>query len=244
MIAPPPCILFDLDDTILDFSAAGDACWETLCAEYAPRLGDLSPAELLDGLNAVRGWYWSDPERHRLGRLAIQAARREIVRLAFARLGLDPALGHVADELADAFTFRREELVKPFPGAVETLGTLRESEARLALITNGEARFQRAKIERFGLAPYFDPILIESEFGVGKPDPRPFLHALACLGAAPQEAWMVGDDLEYDIRPAQALGMGTVWVDRLGRGLPGECGLTPTRIIRRIAELIEDRERG
>jgi putative hydrolase of the HAD superfamily len=144
----------------------------------------------------------------------------------------------VADELADAFTQQREELVRPFPGAVETLRALRERGARMALITNGTAQFQRRKIERFGLKPYFELILIEGEFGAGKPDPRPFLHALRCLGAAPSQAWMIGDDLEYDIRPARALGMGAVWVDYAGKGLPQECQVRPEWIVKRIADLL------
>jgi putative hydrolase of the HAD superfamily len=232
----PPFLLFDLDDTILNFSAAGDACWETLCAEYAPRLGDLRPADLLAGINTARRWYWSDPERHRQGRMDMQGARRLIVRLAFDALGLGAA--GICEELADAFTLQREGLVQPFPGAVETLQRLQRQGVRMALITNGDARFQRAKIERFGLEAYFDPILIESEFGVGKPDPRPFLHALDCLGANPGETWMVGDDLEYDMRPAQALGVGTAWIDFTGRGLPAGCPVHPTLILNSIAELL------
>ena len=42
----------------------------------------------------------------------------------------------------------------------------------LAMITNGASATQRAKIERFHLAPYFDHILIEGELGFGKPEPR------------------------------------------------------------------------
>ncbi len=232
----PPFLLFDLDDTLLDFTSTGDRCWETLCAAFAPRLGLLPAADLLAAINQVRGWYWSDPERHRQGRLGMQDARRRIVRLSFETLGLEAP--EIADELADAFTQQREELVLPFPGAVETLQSLRERGVRMGLITNGTAHFQRRKIQRFGMAPFFELIQIESEFGVGKPEPAAFLHALRCLDAAPGQAWMVGDDLEYDIRPAQALGMGTVWVDRAGKGLPPECRIQPAWIVKRIAELV------
>jgi putative hydrolase of the HAD superfamily len=232
----PPFLLFDLDDTILSFSAAGDACWETLCTEYAPRLGDLRPEDLLAEINSVRRWYWSDLERHRQGRMDMQGARRQIVRLVFDQLHLEDTA--LSDELADAFTRQREALVQPFPGAVETLQALQGRGIRMALITNGDARFQRAKIERFGLEPYFNPILIESEFGVGKPDPRPFRQALACLGAGPEQAWMVGDDFEYDLRPAQALGIGTVWVDHTGHGLPPETAPAPDHTVRGLMELL------
>jgi FMN phosphatase YigB (HAD superfamily) len=44
---------------------------------------------------------------------------------------------------------------------------------------------------------------------LAKPDPAFFRHALAALGAAPEEAWMIGDDEAHDLAPARALGMGT-----------------------------------
>jgi putative hydrolase of the HAD superfamily len=192
---------------------------------------------LLAAIDRARGWYWSDPQRHRQGRMNMQSARRAIVRLAFEKLGLEKT--EIADELADAFTQQREELVRPFPGAVETLQALRERGVRMGLITNGMAQFQRRKIERFGLAPFFELIQIESEFGEGKPEPGAFLHALRCLDAVPGQAWMVGDDLEYDIRPSQALGMGTVWVDHSGKGLPQGCTIQPAWIVKQIAELVD-----
>jgi HAD superfamily hydrolase (TIGR01458 family) len=64
---------------------------------------------------------------------------------------------------------------------------------------------------------------------VGKPSPEIFAAACARLGADPQEAMMVGDDLESDLRPAAGLGMATCLV-RTGKGEtftpePGEVGL-------------------
>ncbi len=232
----PPFLLFDLDDTILDYTSTGDHCWESLCDTFAPRLGKLPATDLLETINQTRGWYWSEPERHRQGRMNMKEARRYIVRLAFEKLGLEAS--EIADELADAFTQQREELVRPFPGAVETLQTLRERGARMALITNGMAQFQHRKIERFGLEPFFELILIESEFGAGKPDPRVFQHALRGFNAVPGQAWMIGDALEYDIRPALALGMGTVWVDYAGKGLPPGFPALPAWIVKRIAEMV------
>ena len=53
---------------------------------------------------------------------------------------------------------------------------------------------QRGKIQRFGLEPCFDYILIEEEFGVGKPDERVYLHAIGQLDTHPSKSWMVGDN--------------------------------------------------
>ena len=49
---------------------------------------------------------------------------------------------------------------------------------KLALVTNGAAGTQRAKVERFALSDRFDHIQIEGEHGFGKPDERAYLHAM------------------------------------------------------------------
>ena len=44
------------------------------------RHGDRSiPSRVYDAIERVREWYWADPERHRVGRLDLAAARREVV---------------------------------------------------------------------------------------------------------------------------------------------------------------------
>ena len=53
----------------------------------------------------------------------------------------------------------------------------------MALLTNGSAAIQRRRIEKHALATYFDYILIEGEFGIGKPDRRVYLHANSHLDA-------------------------------------------------------------
>ncbi len=48
--------------------------------------------------------------------------------------------------------------------------------------------------------------------GVRKPDPMIFSLALARLGVAPNDAWVVGDSYERDIVPAKTLGCSTIWL--------------------------------
>jgi putative hydrolase of the HAD superfamily len=115
---------------------------------------------------------------------------------------------------------------------------LRARGVKLALITNGEGREQRRKIERFELAPLFDCVIVEGEFGKGKPEPEVYHHALAMLGAAPHEAWMVGDNLEWEVAVPKQLGIYTVWVDFAATGLPANAPAQPDRIIHNLAELV------
>ncbi|HUI27661.1 MAG TPA: HAD family hydrolase [Candidatus Kryptonia bacterium] len=232
----PGVVLLDLDDTIVRFSAAGDECWDVLCSQFAPRLGVRTP-DLRAAVDRSAQAYWSDAERHRVGRLDLRATRRVIVRTALGDLGV--ADDEIAQELADRFTVEREERVRPFPGAVETLRHLRDHGQRLGLLTNGSSEFQRRKIERFDLGRFFDVILIEGDLGFGKPDHRVFQRALDELGAAPADAWMIGDNLEWDIEPAQQLGILDVWVDHAGSGLPLTSSIAPTHTITGLAALAD-----
>ena len=212
----PKALLLDLDETILDAYGNPDAAWLPLCSEFAERLGSVTAEALHAAVIESREWVWSDAERARLARHDLAETRRRVVRGAFARLNLTDTA--VANSMADRFTAAREEAIKPFPGAIEALGKLREAGVRLALLTNGEARRQRDKIARFGLEPFFDHIQIEEEFGVGKPDVRAFRNALSVLGVEAEEAWMVGDSLEWDIEgPRGRASMPSGWT-RAGTG--------------------------
>jgi putative hydrolase of the HAD superfamily len=119
------------------------------------------------------------------------------------------------------------------------LQKLREDAFPLALISNGNATYQREKIKRYQLAPFFDAILIEEEFGVAKPDPRIFLAALDQLHLSAQETWMVGDNLALDIAASQHLGISAIWCDYSRHGLPEGSSIHPDQIIHALPELYE-----
>ena len=75
--------------------------------------------------------------------------------------------------------------------------------------------------------------------GVGKPDEIVYRYALSKLRAKAEEAWMVGDNLEWDVAAPQRLGLRGVWVDGPGQGLPSAADVVPHRIIRTFPELLE-----
>lgn len=159
------------------------------------------------------------------------------MRLTLESLGCaEPALCH---EVADAFSEHRDRAMACFPGAVDALEELRARGIPLGLVTNGAGSTQRAKIERFDLARHFDHILIEGEFGRGKPEPEVFLHLMACFGTTPTTTWVVGDNLEWEVVAPQKLGMHAIWCDAHGQGLPADCTVVPDRIVRGLGELLE-----
>jgi putative hydrolase of the HAD superfamily len=233
----PTSIFFDLDDTIISYDAGAAPLWQAVCEAYCRETGALDVQRVFEAVIRVSKWYWSDKERHRLGRLNLAAARRQIVTSAFRELGNNDFDG--ASQIADAFSARRNESIMIFPGAAETLHALRQQGIRLALLTNGAAQEQNAKIDRFHLRPYFETILVEGEVGFGKPEAQIYQLALARLQVSPEVVWMVGDNLEWDVAGPQALGIYGIWHDWRKKGLPENCNVTPDRIIHQISELQE-----
>ena len=228
----PRVLLFDLDDTILRFSAGQPNCWRLALELHAAHLDD--HAALLRAIDAEGNEFWGPPERAFWGRQNMHAARRLIACSALAAHGVPRDLCHrIADEMTD----RKEALVQPFDGALEVLASLRERGHRLGLLTNGSSEFQRRKLVRFALEPFFDIILIEGELGYGKPDRRVFERALTFFDVGPAQTCMIGDNLEADIAAARGLGIPTIWHDAHGVGLPAQPIAIPDRIIRNLNEL-------
>ena len=241
MPEPPAAILFDLDDTIIEFEAVAAPAWEHVTERFAGQFGGLPPEQVRRSIAEISRAWWSDPERHRQGRLDLANTRRTNVAEALRALGIgdDDEQDPLSARMAAAFAEARTAAIRPFAGAVETLRHFASAGVPMALVTNGDAAGQRAKIERFDLAGFFRSIVIEEEFGAGKPDERVFQHALTALGASPQRAWMVGDNLRWEIEPCRRLGLHTVWVDVRGQGLPADAPAAPHRTVRAIAELTQ-----
>ena len=236
-------LLLDLDDTLLDYSGGVEQCWQAACAVAAAGVAE---APLIAALAETRRWFWSDPARHRSERVDMPRAWTRIATHALERCGADPRLG-VA--IAEAFAASRRAVMTLFPDALQCLGVLRASGLPMALVTNGDAREQRFKIEHYDLARFFDAIVIEGELGAGKPDAAMYRTALSALDvAAGSEVWMVGDHLEFDVAGPQRLGLRGAWLDRPGLGLPPDSPVRPDRIVRALddltASLTEDRDRA
>jgi putative hydrolase of the HAD superfamily len=230
----PRAIFFDMDGTLLDWQTGMEESWRASCEAH--RDGSFAPEALHEAIRTRRTWFWGDHARATAGRMDLDKASREIVTLAFRDMALrETDLAHL---IADDYRARRDACIALYEGALETLEWVRSRGLKTALITNGNALSQRRSVDRFGLDRYFDCVIIEGEFGVGKPDERVFRHALETVACGPGDAWMVGDSLEADIATPVRLGMHTVWVDGEGTGLPESAVAQPHRIVRVVRELV------
>jgi putative hydrolase of the HAD superfamily len=226
-------LLLDLDDTLLDYSGGVDQSWRDACATCGlPAAVDVE--QLVKTLFETRQWFWSDPGRHREERVNMPRAWQRIAGHALGTLGV--AGDGLDAALAREYAASRRAAMRLFPDARATLERLRDRGIPLALVTNGDASQQRDKIERFDLAGFFEVMVIEGEFGAGKPDEAVYRHALAHLGVEPPHASMVGDHLEFDVAGPQRLGLSGIWLDRAGAGL-ADSPVRPHRIIRSLHDL-------
>ena len=96
---------------------------------------------------------------------------------------------------------------------VPTLTELRGAGYRLGVIANQPSQV-RVAMERDGLVGFFETWGVSDDLGLHKPDPLLFTRTLELAAVEPGRTVMVGDRLDYDMRPAAAAGMRTVWILR------------------------------
>ncbi|HEX6032694.1 MAG TPA: HAD family hydrolase [Tepidiformaceae bacterium] len=229
----PRTIFFDMDDTLLDGWSAMTVSWETVCHDYAPTLGcDAEKLRLAIRKHATE--FWSDEAAVGHWRVALDEAREIVIRNALTAEGWDPSF---AREIAVEYAVRHGQNLRPFDDAVETLVALRSAGYRLGMITNGHGVPQRAKIDGYDLARHMDAIVIEGEFGKGKPEREVFEHALTATGTSPYEAWHIGDNLYADVAGAKSVGIHAVWIHRERLELREDIEVKPDRVIAHLREL-------
>ncbi len=140
----PAAVLFDLDDTLISFEGVSQQAWDDCCADFIARHRPAFTKEsLLGAIHSMRSWYWSDLQRHKVGRENIGQARRDVVGLALTTFGLTDA--GLIRELADQYTATQDALIYRFPNTIVVLDALRAHGVRLVLVTNGTSQGQRAK---------------------------------------------------------------------------------------------------
>ena len=92
--------------------------------------------------------------------------------------------------------------IELLPGVKETLKALKEKgQYKLVVATKGDLLDQENKLERSGLAPYFDHIEVMSD-----KTEKEYLRMLNILQVTPSELVMVGNSLKSDIQPVLSLG--------------------------------------
>lgn len=187
-------VFLDLDGTLFDRDAAVRELFAEQHRALSSRLGGVAEPRFVERLLEL------DDHGH--------ADKRQTYGILVRELGLDAALG---EQLVEHYREHYPRFGATFADALPTLAALRARGLALGLITNGRVDTQSAKVERLGLAPYLDAVLISEREGVRKPDRRIYARALERLGVAASEAWHVGDHPMADVAGAHAAGLTAVW---------------------------------
>ena len=193
-------ILFDLDDTILDFHTAERHALRAAFDE----LGIDADEKLLRRYSEINAFCWQQLELGRMTREEVLVSRFEKL---FREKGID-CDARTAQERYEGFLENGHFFV---PGAEELLEAL-YPKYDLYLVSNGNTVTQESRLKSAGIGPYFKKIFISEQIGVNKPE-RAFFEA--CFSEIPdfhaEDAVIVGDSLTSDIRGGINAGIRTCW---------------------------------
>lgn len=125
---------------------------------------------------------------------------------------LPAAWRHLAPQVYSRWLEYRTRYMTPSEDIFAMLETLRRR-YQLGIITNGPSAAQWEKVDRLGLGPFFDCILVSSDLPWAKPDRNIFYAACHYLGAQPEQCAIIGDKLETDVQGGVESKLGiTVWL--------------------------------
>lgn len=125
-----------------------------------------------------------------------------------------------------------------YEGVLETLGQLRSMGLTLAVVTDADCTNAMLRINKTGLADFFDLIVTIEVTEKKKPQPDSFLYALKKLDLKPEKTILVGDSLRRDIEPAKKLGMITAYAAYGDRNFFEEKNVTSDFVLKKLGDII------
>lgn len=193
-------ILFDLDDTLLDFKKSEHSALTKTLINL-----DIEPSEEnISTYSRINAEQWKLLE---LGKITRDEVRLRRYSLFFEAIGIsrDPKVAgaYYEDKLSNECFL--------IDGAIETLDEL-FGKYSLYVVSNGNAHVQRGRIKCADLAKYFDGIFISHEIGYTKPSVEFFNFCFENIKDFKREKTViVGDSLSSDIKGGKNAGITTIW---------------------------------
>ena len=217
-------ILFDVDDTILDFHTAE----RNSITQTFDFFGIPVDEAVLRRYSEINLRCWEELERGTMSRDEVLVSRFEKL---FAEMGVDA----FSELVQDHYEALLESGHYFMPGAPELLETL-FPRYDLYLISNGNIRTQECRLKSAGIGHFFKGIFISEQIGANKPS-RAFFDA--CFAAIPgfrrEDALIVGDSLTSDILGGINASVRTCWFNP--SGFPAKEDIRPDYEIRALSEL-------
>jgi len=198
-------IFFDLDHTLWDFDANSVLAFDKIFKKQHPNINTHQFVEIYAPINQA---CW---KLYQVDKITHEELRYQRLKQSFDALGYtisDEAIDKIAHDYI-AFLPENNQL---FKGAIEVLEYLLPK-YHLHIITNGFADVQYKKIVNSGLQGYFKTVTNSEMAGVKKPHRNIFEFALSLANVEKQNALMIGDCIEADVRGAIEFGMEAILFD-------------------------------
>jgi len=120
----------------------------------------------------------------------------------------------LAESCCKLFRVLSRERFELFPDSIPVLKEIERSGYPLGVVSDAQKVFCLEEAEILGLNRFFDCIVLSTQFGFRKPDPRLFTIACALVDIPPVDAVYIGNDPETDVKGAKQIGMQTILLDR------------------------------
>ena len=199
-------VLFDVDDTLLDFGKAESAA----IGKTFERIGIPVTEELIRRYSEINAQQWARFERGEISRERLLTERFDIL---FSELGVH----NIPSEMAQASYEYLLGIGHYFVDGAEALLEALKDKYELYIVSNGNASVQDRRLKSAGIIPYFSDIFISERVGFNKPSAEFFD---ACFERIPgferDKAIIVGDRLTSDILGGINAGVKTCWFNPKG----------------------------
>ncbi|OFD39323.1 YjjG family noncanonical pyrimidine nucleotidase [Bacillus mycoides] len=217
-------LLFDVDDTLLDFQKAEKISLRMLFEEKGLLLTD----EIEDRYKKINKSLWDSFEKGEI-------ARNEIINTRFSILFKE--YGEEVDGILFENNYRSylEEGNQLMQGAFEFINQI-QSKYDLYIVTNGISKTQDKRLRNAGLHSLFKDIFVSEDTGFQKPMREYFDYVFERIpNFASEEGLIIGDSLSADIKGGYVAGIDTCWFNPEKKSNDSE--IMPTYEVHNFEEL-------
>jgi putative hydrolase of the HAD superfamily len=204
-------LFFDLDRTLWDFEANAEETFKELYSTYKLDRHYDSFNEFHSSYRRNNEYLWAEYRNNNITKDELRWRRFE---LTFREKNIYNE--QLAQQIGEDYVKLSPLKTKLFPHTFELLNYLKPK-YKLFLITNGFREVQYQKLDNTNLRPYFSKVFTSEEVGVNKPHIDYFNYVLERTGATSENALVIGDDLEVDIKGANFVNIDTVWFNTNGK---------------------------
>ncbi len=229
MVRKYSTVLFDADNTLLDFDMA-EKCALTRVLEG---LGIEATPQTVALYSSINLSYWRAFE---LGEVTKDYLRTTRFRDLFEKIGFEKSVDVTA--VADSYLALLGEGAFLLDGAYELCKRLKAAGCSVHIITNGVAATQKSRLRKSGLEKVIDKVFVSEEIGAQKPLPAFFEYVFENIDEKDKaKLVVVGDSYSSDIKGACGVGLDCIWLNR--EKAKNTLSLPITREIERLGELFE-----